>query len=496
MVNIAGIACLHATRISFDYSCRLAKRHRRCERNAFNLYNLNDTITAISTASVTQGTIAKSIVRISGPEAFTLLNEVFAIKVNSRKITNHSVELTEGVNVDFAIYTFTSPNSYTAENLAELHFFAAGCVVELVLEKLLQKARLAGPGEFTLRAYLNGKVDLTQAEAVSQIVSSSNRTQLAAAEKLLSGKLSEKIAVIRDRILDTLSLIEAGLDFSEEDIEFVSRKQALQTVTEIKAGLEEILNGSIHYEEMIDLPSAGLAGASNAGKSSLINTLLGTRRSIVSETEATTRDILTGILELDKNWLAIFDCAGLYRHSDKLSLLDKLAQDAAIEALKSCDMVLFCVDITKEDLAEDVSIKKHIKNKQIIYVATKCDLADDVEAKLRKLNTAFDAKFIATSSTSNDGTEPLRTVIDTRITKLREMSSEIDEFVTINQRHKATVQNAIANLKDAHTEIDQDNEEVVSMLLRAAHESLGGLEREDVDEQVLDRIFSTFCIGK
>ncbi|MCK5564792.1 MAG: tRNA uridine-5-carboxymethylaminomethyl(34) synthesis GTPase MnmE, partial [Planctomycetes bacterium] len=116
------------------------------------MYNLNDTITAISTASVTQGTVAKSIVRISGADAFTLLNEVFGIKVKGRGVTTQSIELTEGVNVDFAVYTFAAPNSYTAENLAELHFFAASCVVELVLEMLLKTARLAGPGEFTLRA--------------------------------------------------------------------------------------------------------------------------------------------------------------------------------------------------------------------------------------------------------------------------------------------------------------------------------------------------------
>ncbi len=460
------------------------------------MYNLNDTITAISTASVTQGTVAKSIVRISGADAFTLLNEVFGIKVKGRGVTTQSIELTEGVNVDFAVYTFAAPNSYTAENLAELHFFAASCVVELVLEMLLKTARLAGPGEFTLRAYLNGKVDLTQAEAVSQIVSSSNRTQLAAAEKLLAGKLSEKITAIRNALLDCLSLIEAGLDFSEEDIEFISRKQALKTTTEIKINLEEILNSSIRYEEMIDLPSAGLAGASNAGKSSLINALLGTQRSIVSETEATTRDILTGILELEKNRLAIFDCAGLYRHTESLSLLDKLTQDAAIEALKSCDMVLLCVDITKNDLTEDLSIKKHIENKEIIYAATKCDLADDIESKLAKLNSAFGAEFIATSSVSPDGAQALKTLIDARTTSLRETSTEIDELITINQRHKATVQSAIASLQEAHTEIEQGNEEVVSMLLRSAHETLGGLEREDVDEQVLDRIFSTFCIGK
>ncbi len=460
------------------------------------MYDLNDTITAISTVSVARETIAKSIVRISGAKSFTMLDEIFGIKVNGRGIITQTVELAEGVSVDFAVYTFTAPNSYTAENLAELHFFGPGCVVELVLARLLKKARLAGPGEFTLRAYLNGKIDLTQAEAVSQIVSSSNRTQLAAAEKLLAGKLSEKISTIRSGILGALSLIEAGLDFSEEDIEFISRKQALKTITEIKTNLEEILNSSIRYEEMIDLPSAGLAGASNAGKSSLINALLGSQRSIVSETEATTRDILTGILELEKNRLAIFDCAGLYRHTENLELLDKLTQDAAIEALKSCDMVLLCVDITKDDLTEDISIKKHIENDNILYVATKCDLAGDVESKLAKLNSAFGAEFIATSSVSPDGAQALKTLIDARVTQLRETSTEIDELVTINQRHKAAVQSAIANLQDAHAEIEQGNEEVVSMLLRSALETLGGLEREDVDEQVLDRIFSTFCIGK
>jgi len=247
---------------------------------------------------------------------------------------------------------------------------------------------------------------------------------------------------------------------------------------------------------MIDLPSVGLAGAPNAGKSSLLNTLLGRQRSIVSNTEATTRDILTGILPLEKNRIALFDCAGLSPASDKTSLLDKLAQQTAAEALKNADIVLFCVDMTKDDLSEDTSVLNLINSKEIIYIAAKCDLDDQYQKNISRLNNSFNTEFIAVSSLDFTGIEQLKTAIDDRIVQLKHASSQADEFIAINQRHRAAVENAVANLDEALAELQLKNEEVVSMLLRSAYQTIGGLEREDIDQQVLERIFSTFCIGK
>ncbi|MBN1456919.1 MAG: 50S ribosome-binding GTPase, partial [Sedimentisphaerales bacterium] len=353
------------------------------------MYDLSDTITAPAAPSLGENTIAKSVIRISGPKALILLDDIFDIKINKRCAKTKTVRLQKNICIDLTAYGFIAPNSYTGEDLAELHFFAPACLVELVLEKLLQNSRLAGPGEFTLRAYLNGRIDLAQAEAVAQIVSSSNTAQLAAAEKLLAGSLSQKISLIRNNILDILSLIEAGLDFSGEDIEFVSQKNAVKTIETIKDQLNDILNNSIRYEEMIDLPSVGLAGAPNAGKSSLLNTLLGRQRSIVSDTRATTRDVLTGTLSLEKNRIALFDCAGLSPASGQTSLLDNIAQQAAAEALKNADIVLFCIDMTKDDFSDDISVLNLIESKEIIYIAAKCDLDKQYKKSITRLNNAF-----------------------------------------------------------------------------------------------------------
>jgi len=460
------------------------------------VYDLNDTITAPASPVPGENNIARSVIRISGQKAFTLLDNLFGIKINKRCTKTKTVQLQKNICIELTAYGFLGPNSYTGEDLVELHFFAPACITELVLKKLLENSRLAEPGEFTLRAYLSGRIDLAQAEAVAQIVSSSNTAQLAAAEKLLAGRLSEKIALIRTNILDILSLIEAGLDFSGEDIEFISQKNAAQTIEKIKKQLIDILTSSIRYEEMIDLPSVGLAGAPNAGKSSLLNTLLGRQRSIVSNTQATTRDVLTGVLTLEKNRIALFDCAGLSAAPVKASLLDTLAQQAAAEALKNADIVLFCIDITKHNFSEDLALLNLVNSENIIYVAAKCDLDDQYQKNMDRLNDYFGAEFIPVSSVDLTGIEQLKIAIDDHILQLKHASSQADEFIAINQRHRSAVENAITNLDEALAELELKNEEVVSMLLRSAYQTIGALEREDIDQKVLERIFSSFCIGK
>ncbi|MHC4338430.1 MAG: GTPase, partial [Planctomycetota bacterium] len=242
--------------------------------------------------------------------------------------------------MDAMLYLFVAPHSYTGETLAEIHVHTNPSVTEALMGNLLGKGlRMAGPGEFTARAYLNGRIDLAQAEAVNEIIVSSNRYQLDAAEKLLSGRLAETTLQIRSEVLDCLGLLEAGLDFSQEDIEFITGKEVVERLVKIRQQLEQLLAGSISYEAVIDLPAVGIAGAPNAGKSSLLNKLLGKERSIVTDVSKTTRDVLTGLLTLRHCRCVLFDCAGLMESPS--NILDELAQQAAIEALQNSSVVIF-----------------------------------------------------------------------------------------------------------------------------------------------------------
>jgi len=464
------------------------------------MYNVNDTIAVISSASVTAGAIGQSLIRISGAETFAVLNDVFATteEIKKRGITTGKIHIEAGLCVDAVVYCFSAPNSYTAEDLAEIHVTACGDIVQIILQRLLVNARMAGPGEFTLRAYLNGKLDLSQAEAVAEVVASSNKFQLAAAEKLLAGRLRQTAEQIRKDLLDIISLIEAGMDFSGEDIEFITKQKAAETIGEIADRLRRILDSQQRCEEMIEMSAVGLAGRTNAGKSSLLNTLLGQNRSIVSGQDATTRDVLTGLLEGKKCDCALFDCAGLGSSRNDKDIIDVLAQQAAIEALNAAQLVLFCVDISGDDYTEDMAIRSRFEPNELVVVATKCDLLETgrLNERLAGFNKVFGAEPVATSAHSGTGIDDLRSLIERVIIRQRAGSTEAADRIAITQRHHQLMQEVIKNLADAADEVKAGNDEIAAMLLRNGYQELSGIEAEDVDEVILERIFSHFCIGK
>lgn len=463
------------------------------------MMNMEDTIAAISSAAPRAGMAAVSIVRISGPGTFELFQSLFpeCLLTGQRGITHCTLQI-KGISVPAAVYTFCPPHSYTGQELIELHVTAAGCVVDALLEQLLSRGRAAEPGEFTWRAYINGRMDLTQAEAVAQIVSGSNAAQLAAAEKLLAGSLSQTIGAIRREILDLLSRIEAGLDFAEEDIEFISAEQAAGAAESLAARLEELLGSTIQYERMIDLPSAGIAGAVNAGKSSLLNALLGRDRSIVSEVRATTRDVLAEILSLGDMDCVVFDCAGLGEGPAADDPLDGLARQTALSTLEAAEAVLFCADITKEDLSDDRAACAMLRKPSFLAIATKCDRLspDELPARLRQLEQAFGFSFLPTSARTGAGLEELKEALRKMLLDLRGAGAEADQRIAVNQRHRQILSDAAGAIGEAGMEIQKRNDEIASMLLRAAWQQLGGIEREDIEESILEQIFSRFCVGK
>ncbi len=469
------------------------------------MYNLNETIVAVSSPSLG----ARSIVRITGPGTLVVVREIFNFPTVPDKsgIRAGGVTIDPELSIDAILYLFLAPHSYTGEDVAEIHINANQAVVEGLMETLLSRSktplRSAGPGEFTARAYLNGKIDLAQAEAVNEIITCSNRFQLAAAEKLLAGRLAQATEEILAALMECLSLIEAGLDFSTEDIEFIGRPEAIERITKIKQQLEKLLAGNISYESLIDLPAVGIAGVPNAGKSSLLNTLLGRKRSIVSGRRKTTRDVLTGLLTLRDCRCVIFDCAGLITEPAD-NIIDELGHQAAIEALEKATAVVYCVDISKTDWAEDLAIRKLIKHgARVIPIATKSDLlSQDVLARrITELNKLFAAEFLPTSAVTGVGLEQLRDTIDKKLIELvlggsREGRSEIVSGVTLTTRHRQAVTEAIKNISESVKEINAINDEVAAMLMRAAYQSLSDIQQQPLDEQILEKIFSRFCIGK
>jgi tRNA modification GTPase len=488
----------------------------------FDVYDLNDTIVAVSSPS---GGV-RSILRVSGPEAISVCRQIFqpdpscAISNLKSQISNSHivcghVHVTGELVLDARLYLFFAPHSYTGDDLVEIHIDASGAIVEALMQGLLAMGlRAAEPGEFTARAYLNGKLDLAQAEAVNEVIFSSNQLQLDAAERLLEGRLKQTIDTIRSELMDCLSLVEAGLDFSDGETGPIRPIEPV--LTSILERLETLLAESIRCQNLVDLPAVGIAGAPNAGKSSLLNALLGRQRSIVSHEPMTTRDVLTGVLTTDRFQCVLFDCAGLLTAQSRAGTpafaggacprvrrghdlrIDDLAQQAALKALRTCEAVLFCVDAAKTEWTDEMTIRTLIRAENMVHVATKCDLLNDVDLtdKMRMLTRVFSACFLPTSARTKRGIPDLVSAIECAIRKGSASAGGSPSAVALTARHRQMVTDAIDDLRQVVIEMQSGHDEVAAMMIRAGYQALSQIEQQHIDEEILDRIFSRFCVGK
>ncbi len=450
------------------------------------------TIVAISTSPGIGGI---GIIRMSGENCFEILDKFFvpknktAIKGYTMKygnIVDNSKNVVDEVLVSF----FLAPKSYTTENMCEINSHGGMPIMNKILEICLKNsAVLAEPGEFTKRAFLNGRIDLSQAESVVDIINSKTEKESKIAVEQLAGNLSEKIKNIRQKIVSLLADIEVTIDYPEYDVEEVTESKISHVLEEIDKLLDELeksfLNGKILKEGI----KVAIIGKPNAGKSSLLNLILNEERAIVTDIEGTTRDSIEEFINVDGVPLKIIDTAGIRNAKDEV---EKIGVEKSLKILEESDIVLAIFDISKELDDEDRKILKIIHEKNAIILLNKIDL----EKKLNLTEIRDSGKKIIEISVKNKmGVENLYQEIS-NVFKLNEIAVD-GETIVSNNRHKSLIINAHNNLKKAKEILAQNMPiDIISSYLKEIIEELGKITGESVTEDVINEIFSKFCLGK
>lgn len=443
-----------------------------------------ETISAIATAI---GTAGIGVIRMSGEDSLDIAEKIFDKPITTARdrsvIFGHVLDAAGGVIDEAIILVMRAPKSYTKENVVEIQCHGGAEVLREVLSRTYEAgARPAERGEFTKRAFLNGRIDLTQAQAVLDVIQAKTSTALTVAQNQLSGKTSKKIRAIRAAILDVLAHIEALIDFPEDDISeiFLSDidSQIVAQIDEIKIFLDNQKSGRILREGL----ETAIIGKPNVGKSSLLNFLTESDRAIVTDIPGTTRDSIEEFVNLGGVPLKIIDTAGI-RNSDNP------VEQIGIERAKVCaaraELILALFDGSRELSAEDFQILQLIENRNAITLVTKSDLP-------QLIDTSKLPNPIAISVKKNSGVDKFLAAINQKVGNLNaEMNFVRDE------READLLRRAIKNLQDARATLQQNiGVDFISIDLRAALELLSELTGESVTDDVINQIFSKFCIGK
>lgn len=448
-----------------------------------------DTIASIATA-VGAGGIA--VIRISGPEARSVLSRVFAPhvpqKMSSRMLT-YGYVMENGQKVDECMAVWMrAPHTYTTEDVAEIQCHGGQVTAQRVLDVVLRSgARLAEPGEFTKRAFFGGRIDLTQAEGVMDLISARTERAARAGLQQMGGYLSERIHALQSELLDTIAYIEAYLDYPDEDIEPLTAEKAAQQARAVQKELESALKNARAGRMLSGGVRIVLAGSPNTGKSSLLNGLLREQRAIVTATAGTTRDVLREELNLNGLPVQLTDTAGLREASDEV---ERIGIDRAREELRGADVVLLVIDRSRP-LGEEEKALLGQPGAPLVVTLNKSDLdAVTTDAEVHKLSPQ--AKIVDTCAKTGEGVETLRQTLYE--TALRGASPE--EAYLTNERHIQAARTAAEAIGRALEALNTHTLDCAALDLRAAWEALGAITGENTTEDIVDRIFAKFCLGK
>ena len=456
------------------------------------------TIVAISTAPGVGGI---GIVRMSGENCFDILNKIFKAKKeeNIENIKGYTIKYGKIINprdnkiVDEVLVSyFKAPNSYTTENVCEINSHGGIIVVRKILELCLENgARLAEAGEFTKRAFLNGRIDLSQVEAVIDIINAKTEKESKASINQLEGNLSKEIKKVKENILDVLTDIEASIDYPEYDIEEVSNNRALEMLEKVQRQLED-LEGSFENGKILkEGIKVAIIGKPNSGKSSLLNAILREERAIVTDIEGTTRDTIEEYVSINGIPFKFVDTAGIRKADNKV---EEIGIEKSKKVAKESDLIIAMFDNSKELSKEDKEILEFIKDKKAIILLNKCDLED---RKLQKEKEVIEAgkKTIKISLLSESNLSDLYKELDIMF-NLNQITADNGILIT-NVRHKNLIQNAIEHTKEAKKSLNSGMPiDIISINIKEILEDLSEITGENVSEDIIKEIFSKFCLGK
>lgn len=456
----------------------------------------SDTIAAIATAMSPSGI---GIVRISGDDALLIIDRIYRSKSGEKKLSeckSHTIHYgyiydNDKIVDEVMILLMKAPNSYTREDTVEIDCHGGVFIMKKILETVIRHgARPAEPGEFTKRAFLNGRIDLTQAESVIDVINAKNDFALKSSLNQLRGSVQTDINNMREQILHEIAFIESALD-DPEHISLESYPQVLHNVVDnlLKKGknlLESFDNGRILKEGI----NTVIVGKPNAGKSSLLNILVGEEKAIVTEIAGTTRDVLEEHINLNGITLNVMDTAGIRDTND---IVEKIGVNRAREYASKADLVIYVIDASTDLDESDFDIMNLLQDKKVIVLLNKSDL--DIMVSEADVQKILDKKIISISAKENIGIQELENTI-----KEMFFQGEIsfnDEAYAINARQKNSLQIAVEHLQQVIYSINNGMpEDFYSIDLMGAYEELGRIVGEEVEDDLVEEIFSNFCMGK
>lgn len=455
----------------------------------------SDTIAAVSTGMTSAGI---SIIRLSGNQAFQIADTVFRGKAGPvsamKSHTMHYGYIYDGDRMldEVLISVMRAPATYTREDIVEINCHGGITVTREVLRTVLARgARLAEPGEFTRRAFLNGRIDLSQAEAVMDLIQSGNRAAMDASLRQLRGSLRDKIEHGKDAILQTIATIEAALDDPEhydtgESFRMEIQKEVSAVYQEMRNLADTFENGRVIREGI----RAVIVGKPNAGKSSIMNVLLGENRAIVTDIAGTTRDTLEESLKMDGLLLHIIDTAGI---RDTADTIEKIGMERALSAVREADLVIYVVDGSVPLDENDSSIMKQISGRKVITLINKSDLPTAVSQE--ELQSLLSSPVLLVSAKQHEGMDAFSEEVK-RMFEAGKLKAGEETFLT-NLRHYEEICAAADSLSLAMESLENGMpEDFLTIDLMDAYHALANVVGEDVGDDLIDRIFSSFCVGK